>query len=154
MLYGLQQVTNIIRVADWDDDWQDDYADHAGRALEFPDFEQKFGIPPGIDLEAEPEVALDAALGAASDAAVPQTEDHPELVKPVLQQPRPPQPAGVPGRASVRAARAGRSELTFEDLQQQLHDMQRHMRRSAEPDELKKRVASVSPETTEKANSA
>jgi len=75
MLYGIQQATTVMLkiqdAAQWDDD-EDDDDNEAGQPLrvrEFPAFEQHYGLPPNVSLEADPDLALQHAEDGS--AAVP-----------------------------------------------------------------------------------
>ncbi|HEY4899340.1 MAG TPA: hypothetical protein VIH91_00845 [Terriglobales bacterium] len=59
MLYTLQQAaTNLNNTPGWQGRCQPAKPDQPLFALEFPDFEQHHHLPEGVDLEADPEVAL------------------------------------------------------------------------------------------------
>lgn len=119
--------------------------DEDGRALDYRGFGQKFGVPPGIDLEAEPEVALEAAVRPA--------EQRPDALQPAPEQSAP-QPQPTPRSMKKRAAsrRSGDPGPTYEDLRQQLEYLQQ-VQASASKD-AKKPAASVSPQKEGMTNSA
>lgn len=141
MLYGLQQATTMIRMAELNDDWQDDddYEDQPGRAREFPDFEQKFGVPPGIDLEAEPEVALQQAEEHPVPAPAQARVAHSETSAP---------PAPAP---SAQSRQRGERGPSYQDLRQQLRAMQEAPASPAADKKPTSSLASPAPEVADTA---
>ena len=66
MLYALQQAaTNLIHTPEWQGRCQQPESHQPLRALEFPAFEDQYQIPKGVDLEADPELAIEEAAGVA-----------------------------------------------------------------------------------------
>ena len=123
MLYGIQQATTVMLkiqdAAQWDDD-EDDDDDEAGRPLrvrEFPAFEQHYGLPPNVSLEADPDLALQHAED--NPAAVP------EPPVPIATTP-PPIPA-----ARTQKKRDPNAEPTFHELKRQLQYMEEISRHDA-----------------------
>jgi len=117
MLYGLQQAAANLNNRQWGGECRELRFTEEGRALEYPRFEEKFGIPQGVDLDSEPEAALQEA------------EAHPET----LAQPQPkPVPAQIERgglRLKVRHNPAWHGddpnwEPTFEDLKREVDFMQ------------------------------
>ena len=122
MLYGIQQATSILKAVQDLEQWTDaDDVDETDRVLEFPQFEQKFGVPPGIDLESDPDLALQ------------QAEAHPAAA-PAEQPAQPVQSASAPqsARASSRQAKDdNQREPSFKELKQQLRILQDTVHRDA-----------------------
>lgn len=117
MLYGLQQASANLNNRQWQGECRELHFAQEGRALDYPNFEQQFGIPPGIDLNATPEAALEQA------ETHPETLSQPEQKPAPLQQPRP----GVRIRRPSSIARDlddPDHEPTFEELQRQLDKIQ------------------------------
>jgi hypothetical protein len=134
MLYGIQQATTVMlkieEAAEYADDDYDDDEEEAGRPLrvrEFPAFEQHYGLPPNVSLEADPDVALQYA------------EDNPTAV------PEPPAPvaATVTAPARTQKKRDPDAPPTFQELKRQLEYMQQIARQPA-----RKPSASVTTEET------
>jgi hypothetical protein len=136
MLYGIQQATTVMLkiqdAAQWDDD-EDDDDNEAGqphRVREFPAFEQHYGLPPNVSLEADPDLALQHAEdGSAADPLPPA---------PVATT-TPPAPA-----TRAQKKRDPNAEPTFHDLKRQLQYMEEVSRQDA-----RKPAASVTTEQTE-----
>jgi hypothetical protein len=141
MLYGIQQATVVLKAVDSVVEWQDE-DDEIPRVGAFPGFEQQYGIPPGIDLEADPEVALQ------------QAEDDPEALQ---SQPAssPPQPQVTTVRKRVRPRDEDDNDdtnsPTYADVKAQLQHLQSV---ASKEKEKKKSAASVAATELESANSA
>jgi len=121
MLYGIQQATTVMLkiqdAAEWADDDDDYDEDQPKRVREFPAFEQQYGLPPDVNLEADPDLALqfaevnsvaDAQQGPIAATTPPAADTHP----PKKREPN--------------------SELTFHDLKRKLEYVQETMRRGAD----------------------
>jgi hypothetical protein len=66
LLYALQQAANnLVHTPEWHGRCQQPEPQQPLRALEFPAFEEQYQVPRGIDLEADPEVALEEVEGVA-----------------------------------------------------------------------------------------
>ena len=141
MLYGIQQATVVLRAVEEQAEWIDeDEEEAAGRVREFPGFEQKFGIPPGLDLEAEPEVALQQAEEQPGAPFKPDVGLSVDFDSPASAP-----VATITPRFATR--RPGEHEQTYEDLRQQLEYLQQPQ--SDALDESKKPAASASPREEE-----
>ena len=126
MLYGIQQATTVMlkiqeaaEYADDEDDYDDD-EDEARRPLrvrEFPAFEQHYGLPPNVSLEADPDLALQHA---EDDPAADPLPPAPVAITP------PPTPAARPHKK-----RDPDAPLTFQELKHKLQYMEEIMRQDA-----------------------
>jgi hypothetical protein len=146
LLYGLQQAAANLNNRQWQGECRELRFIEEGRALDYPGFEEKFGIPQGIDLDADPEVALQEA------------EAHPET----LAQPQPkPVPRQIP-RAGLRLkiphnptwhGDDPKWEPTFEDLKREVDFMQGVLGQS-EPAKKPPTLADVEEEEMEEIETA
>jgi len=117
MLYGLQQAAANLNNKRWESEAEDLQFVKEGRALEYPNFEEKFGVPRGVDLDLEPEAALD------------QAEQHPETLSQLKPKPVPPQIARPGLRVRRKHSEAWHQddpnwEPTFEDVKREIDFMQ------------------------------
>jgi len=123
MLYGIQQATTVMLkiqdAAEYADDEDDDDNEEGQphRVREFPAFEQHYGLPPNVSLEADPDLALQHAED--NPAAVP------EPPVPIATTP-PPIPA-----ARTQKKRDPNAEPTFHELKRQLQYMEEISRHDA-----------------------
>jgi len=136
MLYTLQQATTVAkRVSDLEtqlaDAPSDAVTDDPNRVQELPDFEAQLDLPAGVDLDGDPEVALEAALLAEVTRAVS---------RPV------PQPAA--------AVANGRPAPPTRDLDRVLEEARERARAKKEEERKKKPVTSVMPQLEEQTGSA
>ena len=138
MFYGIQQATTLVRSIQEIEHWvEDDDDDEDNRVQEFPQFEQKFGVPSGIDLESDPDLALQ------------QAEENPDApaAAPLAPPPAPPRERPV----AHKPAAGEKHELSFRDLQRHLEVVEEAARRHA----ADKRVpASAAPPASEVADTA
>jgi hypothetical protein len=75
MLYTLQQAaTNLTRTPGWEGEREAVESSRGLRALDAPDFEHRFGLPPGLDLE----TAMDPAGSYGEDTDVDAESFAPE----------------------------------------------------------------------------
>jgi hypothetical protein len=80
ILYALQQAaTNLNHTPEWQGRCQPVEPNEPMLALEFPDFEEQYHVPKGIDLEADPETAL--------QEVTPPLDMPPEAAAPGAQNP-------------------------------------------------------------------
>ena len=145
LLYAIQQVTSANRRIEQMEaaaaKETDPQTDDRSRIQEFPDFEKKFGLPPGADLDAE----TDAVLQKADEEAELR---HSEAL------PTPP-PGVRPGSPAYRLFR----EETYQIMRSQLNDMRHQLRefnqqKRQQLESMKKEVASVTPSSQRLADSA
>ena len=150
MLYAIQQVTAANRRAEQMEAAQlekmaaanaQDHADDNSRVQEYPEFEQRFGIPPGIDLDAETDAAL---RKADQEAQLRQRESIPQ-----------PPPGLRPGSPAYRLFR----EEAYQALQMQLRETQYQLRdyneqKRQQIENMKKEMMSVTPTPNRRADSA
>jgi hypothetical protein len=141
LLYGLQQASANLNNPFWGGQCPNLDEDEDGRALDYPAFEQTFGVPQGIDLEAEPELALQ------------QAEQRSETLPPPQKQPEPqPQPMPNCTKKRVSSRLSGDDGPSFQELQQQLQYV-KQIQMAANQD-AKKPAASISPQKESMTNSA
>ena len=132
MLYAIQQAATVsLRVAQMDAALKaaegQAPADNGNRLQEYPEFERKFGIEPGVDLEAETDRAMRAAEEQAAIYAVAPT-----------YQPG----TGCPVPAKIHYTR----EEAYQSLQWEIHRMKQQIRAYKEERKLelsKKQAASA-----------
>jgi len=133
MLYAIQQATTVsLRLAQMEDlehANEDGVTDDHSRVQEYPEFEQKFGIPPGIDLDAETDRAMREAEEQAAVLSITPTS-----------QPG----AGCPVPAKIHYTR----EEAYQVLQWQIHRMKQQIREYQDERKrelTKKQAASATP---------
>jgi hypothetical protein len=117
------------------------HADANSRVQECPDFEQKFGIPPGTDIDAETDAVL---RKADEEAELRQSESLPQ-----------PPPGTRPGSAADRLFREEAYQilrLQLKRTQHQLRDYNEEKRQQIE--KMKKEMMSATPATEPLADSA
>jgi hypothetical protein len=129
MLYGLQQAAANLNNKRWETEGKDLQFTDEGRALEYPHFEEKFGIPKGVDLELEPEAALD------------QAEQHPEMLSQPKSKTVPPQIARRGLRVRLKHSETWHTddpnwEPSFEDVKRENrihagHHQRRHFEKTS-----------------------
>jgi len=86
MLYALQQAsTNLHAALGWEGSREEVEREQPLRALEFPAFEEKYDLPEGVDLEAEPDTALNEI--PVNETAPPIDGQNPDA-QPAAQQHR------------------------------------------------------------------
>ena len=133
MLYAIQQATTVsLRLAQMEDlehANEEGVTDDHSRVQEYPEFEQKFGIPPGIDLDAETDRAMREAEEQAAVLSITPTS-----------QPG----AGCPVPAKIHYTR----EEAYQVLQWQIHRMKQQIREYQDERKrelTKKQAASATP---------
>jgi hypothetical protein len=145
MLYAIQQVTAANRRIEQMEASQaakaQDHADDSTRVQECPEFEEKFGLPPGADLDAE------------TDAVLHKADEEAEL-RQAESLPLPP-PGVRPGSPAYRLFR----EEAYQSMRRQLRDMGRQLREFNEPkrqqvEAMRKEVVSATPSSQRRADSA
>ena len=98
ILYALQQAaTNLNHTPGWHGRCQPVEPNEPLLALEFPDFEEQYHVPEGIDLEADPETALQEA-SPLPQAAPPLSPDFGDSVGPSPQTP----PVAITGETTKK----------------------------------------------------
>ena len=135
MLYGIQQATTVMLkiqdAAEYADDEDDDDNEEGQphRVREFPAFEQHYGLPPNVSLEADPDLALQHAEDNPTADALPA-----------------PVATTTPPISATRThkKRDPNAEPTFHDLKRQLQYMEEIARQPA-----RKPSASVTTEQTD-----
>jgi hypothetical protein len=145
MLYAIQQVTAANRRIEQMEASQaakaQDHADDSTRVQECPEFEEKFGLPPGADLDAE-------------TGSVLQKVDEEATLRQADSMPMPP-----PGmRAGSPAYRIFREEA-YQVMRLQLHHMHHQLREYNEQkrqqfEKMKKEVLSATTAPDRRANTA
>ncbi len=145
MLYAIQQVTAANRRIEQMEAAAaanvQPHADDNSRVQEYPEFEQKFGIPPGVDLEAETDAVL---RKAEEEARLYGTESVPQ-----------PPPGVRPGSPAYRLFR----EEAYQALRMQLRQTQYQLRdyneqKRQQIEKLKKEMMSAIPAAERLAESA
>ncbi len=145
MLYAIQQVTAANRRIEQMEAAAaanvQPHADDNSRVQEYPEFEQKFGIPPGVDLEAETDAVL---RKAEEEARLYGTESVPQ-----------PPPGVRPGSPAYRLFR----EEAYQALRMQLRQTQYQLRdyneqKRQQIEKLKKEMMSATATPDRRANSA
>ncbi len=145
MLYAIQQVTAANRRIEQMEAAAaanvQPHADDNSRVQEYPEFEQKFGIPPGVDLEAETDAVL---RKAEQEARLYGTESVPQ-----------PPPGVRPGSPAYRLFR----EEAYQALRMQLRQTQYQLRdyneqKPQQIEKLKKEMISAIPAAERLAESA
>ena len=121
------------------------HADADFRIQDYPDFEKKFGLPPGADLDAETDAVLQKA---DEEAAIRRAESMPE-----------PPPGVRPGSPAYRVYREEAYQamtLQLRHLQHELRDYHEQKRQQIlkEFETTKKNVASATPTPARLADSA
>ncbi len=133
MLYAIQQAATVsLRVAQMQATFKKDAegetpADDSTRLQEYPEFERKFGIEPGVDLDAETDHAMRAAEEQAAILSVAPT------LQPGISHPAP---------FKVHYTR----EEAYQSLQWEIHQMKQQIRAYKEERKLelsKKQAASA-----------
>jgi hypothetical protein len=117
------------------------HADDTSRVQECPDFEQRFGLPPGADLDAETDAVL---RKADQEAQLRQRESVPQ-----------PPPGLRPGSPAYRLFR----EEAYQALQMQLREAQYQLRdyneqKRQQIGNMKKEMMSATPTPNRRADSA
>jgi hypothetical protein len=150
LLYAIQQVTSTNRRIEQMEAAQlesrknapdQPHAADNSRVQEYPDFEAKFGLPPGADLD----VVIDAVLQKADEEAeMRQAESLPT-----------PPPGVGPGSAADRLFR----EEAYQVMRLQITDMRRQLRefdqqKRQQFETMKKEVVSATPSSQRLADSA
>jgi len=148
LLYAIQQVTAAnrrIEQMEAEAAKHQPHADDNSRVQECPEFEQKFGLPPGADLDAE------------TDAVLHKADEEAEL-RQAESLPMPP-PGVRPGSAAYRLFR----EEAYQSMRLQLRETQHQLREYNEQkrqqllkefETTKKEVASATPSSERRTNSA
>jgi hypothetical protein len=116
MLYALQQATTVTRLALQVQQTRgaQEEVDEKARVQEDPNLKQRFGIPPGTDLDAETEVALRVA---DEQAEVRRDIDYP----------------GKPNQSGSKRKNGGAAkEEAYQVLRWQLHNAQQELRQYKE----------------------
>jgi hypothetical protein len=149
LLYAIQQVTATNRRIEQMEaaqlekskDAQDQPLADDPRIQEYPEFEEKFGLPPGADLDAETDAVLQKAN---QEAELRQSESLPT-----------PPPGVRPGSAADRLFREEAYQmlrLQLRETQHQLRDYNEQKRQQFE--NMKKEVMSATPAPERRADSA
>jgi hypothetical protein len=144
MLYAIQQAATLsLRVAQMEASLKKDAegeapADSSTRLQEYPEFERKFGLQPGVDLDAETDHAMRAAEEQAAVLSVAPT------LQPGTSHPVP---------FKVHYTR----EEAYQSLQWEIHQMKQQIRAYKEERKLelsKKQAASATPPLAESLSSS
>jgi hypothetical protein len=117
---------------------------HAGdnsRGQEYPDFEAKFGLPPGVDLDAETDAVLQKA---DEEANVRRSESIP--------MPPPGVRSGSPADRLFREEAYQMLRLQLRETQHQRREFNEQKRQQFE--KMKKEVVSATPSSARRADSA
>jgi hypothetical protein len=117
------------------------HADNDSRVQDYPEFEQKFGLPPGADLDAETEAILQKA---DQEAELRQSES--------LPTPPPGVRVGSPAYHLFREEAYQMMRLRINDMQHQLRDYNEQKRQQFE--KMKKEMLSATPSHERLADSA
>ena len=127
MLYAIQQATSVNRrIAELEQTQQDSDADHNARLQQYPDFEQQFGIPPGIDLDAETETPMRKADELAAVLFIA--------------------PTGQPGGGASAKGNYTREEA-YQTLQWEVHSLRKELKEyhQQKAEQLKKAMDLATP---------
>jgi hypothetical protein len=116
-------------------------ADDSSRIQECPDFEAKFGIPPGVDLDAETDAVLQKAEEEASFRRSESLPTPPPGVRP-----------GSPADRLFREEAYQMLRVQLRETQHQLRDYHEQKRQQFE--KMKKEMMSATPAPESRANSA
>jgi hypothetical protein len=144
LLYAIQQVSATnrrIEQMEAEAAKHQPHADEDSRVQECPDFEQKLGLPPGADLDAETDAVLQKAN---QEAELRQSESLPT-----------PPPGVRPGSPADRLFREEAYQmlrLQLRETQHQLRDYNEQKRQQFE--NMKKEVMSATPAPERRADSA